>query len=429
MIGLIFGIMLLLIFLGMDIAFAMGLSALAYISVTQIFGRPLPFTLIPQKFMEGVDSFALVAIPLFILAGGLINRGGITKKLVDFANSIVGHLRGGLGLTCIVVNMITAGMSGSAIADASSIGSILIPAMKEEKYKPSFSAALVASGSTIGPIIPPSIPMIMIGAITGVSVGRLFLGGAIPGFVMGFALMVYTYIYAVKSGFARKDKPNLKKIIESTKGALIPLGIPVIILGAIVTGIATPTEAAVIAVWYSFIVITLVYKSVKLKDVYQVIIDSMTSAAGVLFTVAAGVIFGWVATVEQLGPKLTDLFFSISSSHIVILFLLNVLLLLMGMVMSTIPIILMMTPILFPLIQQIGLDPVHFGVVMCLNLMLGLLTPPIGFNLFITSAIAKVSVEEVVKDVLPFLLVLLMVLGLITYIPQIVLWLPNLVMK
>lgn len=429
MLAILFGSMLIFIAFGMDISFAMGLSALGYVSLSQLGGRPLPFSLIPQQLMSGSENFSLVAIPLFILAGELMNMGGITEKLVKFAQSLVGHLRGGLGHTCIIVNMILAGMSGSSVADAAATGAILIPMMKEEGYTPSFAAALVASASTIGPIIPPSIPMIIIGSIVGVSVGKMFIGGAIPGIIMGLAMMVATYLIASKRKFSTYKRASFHEILIATRNALLPLGLPVVVLGGILTGITTPTEAAVLGVWYSFILIVFVYKTTRIRDFSKAIVNTAVASGGVLFTCAAGVLFGWVATVLQLGPRLANILFAFSTSPVIILAIINIILLIMGMVMATIPIILLMTPILFPIVQQLGINPIHFGVIMCLNLMIGVLTPPLGLHLFIASSIAKIPVGEVIKEVTPLLCMLILVLILVTYVPQITLWLPDLLIK
>ncbi len=428
MLLLLFFLMILFILLGMDIAFAMGISALVYIFLSQFVGFPIKFTVLPVQMVDGVNSFSLVAIPLFILAGEIMNRGGITTRLVRFASSLVGGLRGGLGQTCIVVNMIMAGMSGSAVADCAATGSILIPAMKDEKYSAGFAGAVVASASTIGPIIPPSIPMVIIGSIAGISVGRLFFGGVIPGLLMGLALMIYVSIYARRTGLPKQPFASSREFFESFGGALLPLGMPIVILGGILSGMATPTEAAVLGVVYSLFVTLVVYKSIQPKELFDIFVDAGISSMAVLFTVSTGVLFGWVATAEQMGPTLLHLMLAVSKDRFAILIMINIILLILGMIMEAIPIILLFTPILFPLIAKFGIDPVFFGVMMCLNLMIGLLTPPIGLHLFISSTIAKVSVDEIVRNVWPFVLFLLVVLLMIMLFPSLVTWLPGLLM-
>lgn len=428
MLFLLFFLMILLIFLGMDIGFSMGIAALAYIFLSQFIGFPIKFTVLPVQMVDGVNAFSLVAVPLFMLAGEIMDHGGITTRLVRFAASLVGGLRGGLGHTSIIVNIIMAGMSGSAVADCAATGSILIPAMKEQKYSSGFAGAIIASASTIGPIIPPSIPLVIIGSIAGVSVGKLFLGGVIPGLMMGGALMVYVALYAKRADLPKKKMASFKELMTACKGAILALGMPIVILGGILSGMATPTEAAVLGVLYSLFITLFVYKSIKARDLSDIFVNAGVSSMAVLFTVSTGVLFGWVATAENMGPRLLNLMLSISHDRLAILFMINILLLILGMIMESIPIILLLTPILFPIIGKLGIDSVHFGVMMCLNLMIGLLTPPIGLNLFISSAVAKVPVDEIVKNAWPMIIFLAMVLFLITIFPPLVTWVPNLLM-
>jgi tripartite ATP-independent transporter DctM subunit len=428
MLFMLFILMILLIFLGMDIGFSMGIAALTYIFLSQFIGFPIKFTVLPVQMVDGVNAFSLVAVPLFILAGEIMNHGGITTRLVRFASSLVGGLRGGLGHTSIVVNIIMAGMSGSAVADCAATGSILIPAMKEEKYGPGFAGAVIASASTIGPIIPPSIPLVIIGSIAGVSVGRLFFGGVLPGLMMGGALMIYVAMYAKRVGLPKKRMASFKEFYLSCRGAVLPMGMPIVILGGILSGMATPTEAAVLGVLYSLFITLFIYRSIKREDLFDIFVNAGVASMAVLFTVSTGVLFGWVATAEQMGPRLLNFLLSISTDRFAILLMINILLLVLGMIMESIPVILLLTPILFPMIGKLGIDPVHFGVMMCLNLMIGLLTPPIGLNLFISSTIAKVSVEEIVKKVWPMIIYLTVVLLVIMAFPPLVTWLPNLLM-
>lgn len=426
MVAVLFFGMIGLILLGMDVAFAMGVAALGYIFVSNFITRPLPLTIVPLQLFDGIDSFVLCAIPLFILTGEIMTRGGITKRLVEFARAFIGHARGGLGHTTVVVNMIMAGISGSAVADTTATGALLIPAMEEDDYDSSFAAAIVASASTIGPIIPPSIPLILIGAISGISVGRLFIGGAVPGFLMGIALMIYISYYTKKHNFKKSPKMSWYNRMKASRDAILSLGLPVIILGGILFGITTPTEAGVVGVLYALVLVVIVYREVRIRELYQIFIDAAVTSSMVMFLVSAGVFFGWVATAEQLGPHMTNLIYALTDNRIVILIMINIVLLAMGMVLEALPIILLMTPILFPITKSLGMDPVHFGVLMCLNLMIGLLTPPIGLNLFITAAIAKRSVGSVITAAFPFVLVLLIVLGIVTFYSPVVTWLPNL---
>lgn len=429
MLLLLFVLLLVFIMLGMEIAFAMGISSLIYIVITQFMDFPIRFSVLSIQMVDGINSFTLIAVPIFILMGEIMNKGGVTRHLVNFAESLVGHFRGGLGQTSIVVNMIMAGMSGSAVADAAATGSVLIPAMKEEKYDPEFSAALIASASTIGPVIPPSIPLVIIGAMTGTSITQLFIGGAVPGFLVGLALMLFTALIAKKRGFPVKKRVSARTMLTSSLKAIIPLGLPIVVLGSLITGITTPTESAVIGVVYALLITLFVYRTLTLKDIYEVVVESAVISMAIGFTLSTGIVFGWLATAEQLGPKLISLLHFITDNKYVMILLINILLLIMGMVIEAIPIILLMTPILFPLATSIGMNPIQFGVMMCLNLMIGLLTPPIGLNLFIMSSIAKVPIEGVIKEIWPFLIVMGIVLALIVIFPVLVLWLPALVVN
>jgi C4-dicarboxylate transporter, DctM subunit len=428
MLTLLFAVMLVLMLLGMDIACSMGMACLVYLVITAAGPFPIPLTVIPQKMVNGVDSFPLLAVPLFMLAGELMNRGGITQRLVRFATSMVGHLRGGLAQVVVVVNMIMAGMSGSAIADAAATGAVLIPSMVRTGYQARFAAAVVGAASSCGPIIPPSIPFVIIGAIAEVSVGRLFLGGAIPGIFMGFSMMGLVYVIARRENFPREPRENWRNLARSARDAFLALLMPVIVIGGILSGATTPTEAAVLAVWYAFILGAGVYRELKLRDVPRLLTDMAEGSGAVMVTVAAATIFGWLATAEKMGPRLIDAMTAVSANPLVLLFLVNVILLIMGCLMEPIPIMVLLAPILFPIMRKVGVDPVHLGVVFTLNITIGMLTPPVGLTLFLMSAIARVPVMVIARTCLPFILLLIGVLLVITYVPHLVLWLPNLVM-
>jgi len=428
MLTMLFVAMLVLMLLGMDIAFSMGMACLLYLVITAAGPFPIPLTVLPQKMVNGVDSFPLLAVPLFMLAGELMNRGGITQRLVRFATSMVGHLRGGLAQVVVVVNMIMAGMSGSAIADAAATGAVLIPSMVRTGYQPRFAAAVVGAASSCGPIIPPSIPFVIIGAIAEVSVGRLFLGGAIPGIFMGLSMMGLVYVIARREGFPREPRASWHTLMTSTRDAILALLMPIIVIGGILSGATTPTEAAVLAVWYAFILGAGVYRELRLRDVPGLLTDMAMGSGAVMVTVAAATIFGWLATAERMGPRLIAAMTAVSTSPLVLLFLVNVILLIMGCLMEPIPIMVLLAPILFPIMRKVGVDPVHLGVVFTLNITIGMLTPPVGLTLFLMSAIARVPVMAIARACLPFILLLIGVLLVITYVPQMVLWLPNLVM-
>lgn len=430
MLLLLFSSMFILILLGMDIAYVLLLSSIIVIGMSHFIDDfSIPLEVIPQYLFGGVDSFYLTAIPLFILAGEIMNKGGITLKLVEFVKKLIGHIRGGLAQTSVGINVIMAGISGSAVADCTATGSVLIPAMKKDGYSPEKSAAIIACASTIGPVIPPSIPLIIIGSIASISVGQLFLAGIIPGLLMALALMIYIWIYAKKNGIKKLEKASFKERIIATKTALLPLGMPVIIIGSIAFGIASPTESAVMGVLYSFIVTGLVYKSLDLRSIYATFLNSVVSSGVIMITVATGILFGWVATYHHLGTIVGGILLTVSDNPIVILIIINILLLVLGMVLETIPIILLMGPILFPIAMGLGIDPVHLGIVITVNLMIGLVTPPIGLHLFITSSIAKIPIISVIRTSFPLFIVLLIVLILITLFPQISLFIPNLIYK
>jgi tripartite ATP-independent transporter DctM subunit len=363
-----------------------------------------------------------------MLAGELMSAGGIMTRIVRFAAALVGWITGGLAHVTIVVNMIMAGMSGSAVADAAATGSVLIPAMIKARFPASFAAAVTAAAATIGPIIPPSIPFVLIGTIAQISIGRLFLGGAIPGIIMGLFLMAVSYWVAKRQKFAVEKRVPFREIMVRFWDSAPALVMPLIIMGGILSGIATPTEAAVLAVAYALLLSVLVYRELSLSDVYRICVRMGSSTAAIMLTIAGATLLGFVATAEQMGPKLMQLFLSMSDNPHVLLLIINVALLVLGWVMEPVPIILLTVPVFFPVLTKIGMDPIHLGVVMTLNLMIGLLTPFVGLNVFVTSAISGVPVIKVAQESLIFVITLIVVLLLISYVPELVLWLPNTIM-
>jgi len=427
MLFLLFAIMLLFMVLGMHIGLAMVASSLLYLAVHLSGTLALPLTVIPQKMVYAVDSFPLLAVPLFMLAGELMSAGGITTRIVRFATALVGWITGGLAHVVIVVNMIMAGMSGSAVADAAATGSVLIPAMVKAGFPPPFAAAVTAAAATIGPIIPPSIPFVLIGSIAQVSIGRLFLGGAVPGVIMGVFLMAAAYWVAKRHGYTVDQRPNVREMVATFWPAIPALLMPLIIMGGILSGIATPTEAAVLGVIYAGFLSVVVYRELSLRDVYRICWRMGSSTAAIMLTISGAVLLGFVATAEQMGPKLIKFFLTLSTDPYMLLFIINVALLILGWVMEPVPIILLTVPIFFPVLTRLGLDPIHLGVVMTLNLMIGLLTPFVGLNVFITAAIAATPVTQVARALIVFILALILVLFLISYAPGLVTWLPNLV--
>lgn len=411
--------------LGIPIAFVLGLTSFMGL----LYSGEIPLLLIPKQMFSGTDSFPLLAVPFFILAGNLMNIGGITKRLIHFCNILLGYIRGGLALVNVVASMFFAGITGAAVADTSALGSILIPAMVREKYDKDFSAAVTAASSTIGPIIPPSIPMVIMGTVGELSIGALFLAGVIPGILVGLSLLVVAYVTSVKRDYPKEKKRSVKEFFLGFKDALLALLMPAIIMGGILGGIFTPTEAAVVAVVYAFLVSFLVYREIKFKDLPKVMIDSVVTTSIIMFVIANSAIFGWILANHQVPQTVAQLFLSISTNKWVLLFLINIFLLFVGTFMETTASLIILTPILLPLAVKVGIDPVHFGLVMVLNLVIGLITPPLGVCLFIACSIAKITLEQIIKAILPFLIAAITVLFVVTYIPELVLWLPRMVMK
>jgi len=425
MLLLLFVVFVVLLLVGLDLFSAMGMASLVYLLATQTGDMPLPLTLIPQQLVGGVDSFPLLAVPMFLLAGELMTRGGVTMRLVNFAGVLVGHIRGGLAQVSIVTNVIMAGMSGSAVADAASTGSVLIPGMVRRGYSPEYAAAVIAAAACIGPIIPPSLMFVVLGSMVSVSVGQLFAAGVIPGLLMAVAMMAVVYRQALKNNLPVESRTTAPAFWKATREAALALGLPVIILGAILTGFATPTEASVLAVVYAFVLGVFIYREIKLADLVEIFSTVAMTSAAVMVTVAAAQLFGWITTAEGLGKILGAMLTSYTSEPWVFLMIVNVAVLLLGTVMEPIPIMILTVPILFPVAAQLGIDPVHFGVVVVLNLMIGSLTPPVGINIFVTAAMARVPVMRVARHSMGFIWILILVLLVITYIPQVVLWLPQ----
>jgi len=416
-------IFLILLFLGVPIF--INISAVTIIGL--LLSTDLNCFVIIKSIVDGVNSFVLLAVPGFILAGQLMNAGGITKKLVDFAESIVGRFRGGLAYVNVITSMIMAGVSGVAISDAASTSSVLIPTMVKSGYPKPFSAAITAASSTIGPIIPPSTMFILFGAITGVSIGRLFVAGAIPGVMMGIFQMFVCGVIAKRRNFPVGEKAGFKKILGKTKSSFFALLMPFIIIGGLVFGVFTPTEASAIAVFLAVVIGCLVYRTLNLTDFPQILKDTAVLSGSILILVGTAKALGWVTAYLQVSRYLTDWIMSISQNPIVILLLINLLLLFLGCLMDIIAILVILTPILMPLIYSLGVDPVHFGVFYVLNLMIGLITPPVGLVMYVTCGISGVKMKDYIKAIWPFWIALIILLIIITLVPEIVLWLPNIV--
>lgn len=411
------------ILLGIPLAFGLGISSLLYLVVEM---NNMPWGIIAQRLFEGANSFPLMAIPFFILAGALMNYGGLAKKLVDLANYLVGFIRGGLAMVNIVGSMFFAGISGSSVADTAAIGSLLIPTMTERGYKKDFSVAVTASSSTIGVIIPPSIPMVLLGAIGGVSIGKLFLGGAIPGILLGLAQMGVAYFISKKENYPKEEVPTFGKILSSVKVGILALIMPLIILGGIIGGVFTPTEAGAVAVIYSFIIGFFVYKQLKLSDLPRILYDTMINTASIMFLVATASLFGWILSYERIPQMIANAMLSVTENQLLILLLINIFLLIIGCIMDMTASLIILVPMLLPLIKSLGIDPIHFGVIMVLNLSIGLFTPPFGVCLVVPCQLAERTITDVFKALVPFFIACVVVLFLVTYIPGLVTFLPNL---
>jgi tripartite ATP-independent transporter DctM subunit len=408
------------ILLNVPIAFSLVLTSV----VLMIFMGGVSPAIISQSIVRGIDSFPLMAIPFFVLAGEIMNVGGISKRIVYFAKALVGHVTGGLGYVTVIASMLFAGVSGSAVADTSAIGSILLPIMEEEGYDKKKSTALIVSAGTIGPVIPPSIPMIIFGVIGGVSIVKLFLGGIVPGILIGVGLMIGWYFHAKKKGYRKLEKASFKELWDSTKAAFWAILLPIIIMGGILGGIFTPTEAAVVAVVYAVLVGFFAYRELKISHLPDVFVHAAKSTAVVMLVCGAATAVGYLITTAQIPQLLSDALLSISDNILVIMFLINVLLLLVGCVMDLTPALLILGPILLPIATGFGLDPIYFGVVMVCNLCIGIITPPVGTVLYVGCGLSKLSMGELVRPVLGFIAIMIAVLFLITYFPGLITFIP-----
>ena len=417
---LLFGGFLVCLLIGVPVAISLGLSSLFY-----IFWADIPLVIIPQKMYAGMDSFVLLCIPGFILAGNLMNGGGITQRIIRFASAAVGWVRGGLGLTNILGSMIFAGVSGTAVAEAASIGAVMIPGMQRGGYPPAFAAALTSSASTVGPIIPPSVPMIIVGAMTGISVGRMFMAGAVPGLMLGFGLMIACYIISVRRGYPHQPWQGWRELLRSFMGSFWALTMTALIIVGILSGDVTPTETAVVAVVYAMVVGLFVYRGFTLKDIPRIFIDSTIASAAILILVGFANVFGWILSSEQIPQKIAEGVLTITDNKYLVILLLNVLLLIVGMFMETIAALIVLFGPLHAVAQSVGIDSVHFATFAVLNLMIGLSTPPVGVCMFVCANIAKVPLSAVIRQLTPFLLVNGIVLLLVSYVPAFSLWLPD----
>lgn len=419
---LLLGSFFILLLIKVPVSFSLLVSSVLYM----VAHGQEPFMVIIRMTMGVGDSFPLMAVPFFILAGAIMNTGGITTRIFDFADKLCGHITGGLGHANILASIIFSGMSGTAIADTGGLGAIELKAMKDAGYDDDFSLAITGASSIIGPIIPPSVPAVIFGVVGGVSIGRLFIGGVIPGLIMGLAMAIFVYCQSKSRGYPKKKRATIKEIAASTRKSFFALMTPVVIIGGIFIGVITPTEAAILAVVYSLI-LSIAYGDFHRKDFFDVLRETVNGTVSVMLIVSCASVFAYILAAEQIPQKMAEVFLATIPNKYVALFVVNIILLIVGTFMETTSAIMILTPVLVPIMISFGIDPVHFGIVMILNLMIGLLTPPVGMVLYVLSGVSKVPFEQIVKAIWPYIIVLTIVLFIITYLPPIVLFLPNLV--
>ena len=411
-----------LLLLRVPITFTLALSSIVTAAYMDV-----PLTAVVQRMVQGVRSFSLLAIPFFILAGEIMSRGGISRRLIEFSNVVIGRMRGGLAQVNVLASMFFGGISGSAVADVSSIGTIMIPVMKQKGYDSDYSTAVTVTSACQGIVIPPSHNMIIYSlAAGGVSVGQLFLGGFVPGVLLGVALMAMSYIIALRRGYPKERAFTLREGLRITRDAFLGLLTAVIIIGGVVSGVFTATESAAVAVVYAFVITFFVYREISLRALPKILTNALKTLAMVMSLIAAASAFGYLLALLRIPARATELLLSISTNRVALLLLINALLLVLGMIMDMAPLILITTPILYPVVvQTLGLHPVHFGIIMMLNLGIGLATPPVGSALFVGCAIGDVSIERATRAMLPFYAIMVTVLLVVTFVPQIVMFVPQ----
>jgi C4-dicarboxylate transporter DctM subunit len=427
MISVLFIGFFVLLILGVPIGMSIGLASI----VTMLYDGSISLLILPQKFFTSINSFTLLAIPFFMLTGVIMDKSGITNRLVNFADSIVGWLKGGMSYVTVVAGMLMGGISGSAPADTAALSSVMIPSMIKMGYPGRFAAALQAAAGSIGIIIPPSVPMVVLGGITSISVGALFLGGIIPGIMIGLMLMaVAGYICVTrKIGLSAKNRFSISYFIESFRKAILPLIAPVIIIGGILSGVFTPTESSVVAVVYTLILGLFVYKSIKLKDMTAIFVEAVISSANVILIIAASALFSWLLTRYNFPTILSKILFGISDNPLFILFVINLIFFFGGMFIEGLALIIMFVPILLPIATSVGIDPLAFGIMVIVNIALGTLTPPVGVCLFVAASASRVKLDEVSKSAFPFVGVLVLVLILIVVFPVLITFLPTVLQR
>jgi len=413
--------LLLLILLSVPIFLAIGLS-----TVIAFITSNLPLFMIPQKMFDGINSYVLLAVPLFMLAGSIMDQGGISKRLVELSESLVGHFRGGLAITSILSSMLFAGVSGSAAADTAAVGSVLIPSMKKKGYNKNFAASIIATGGSIGVVIPPSIPMIIFAFIANISVGKLFLAGVIPGFIIGLSLILLV-IYKTRD-FEIDEKSRVFDFVKfktALKDAFLALGIPFIVVGGILGGLFTATESAAAAVIYAFIVSGLIYRELTFKKLYKATIYAINTSSIILIIISIATVFSWFLSMNNIQELLSNTFLLLGHNRYIILLAINLFLLVMGTFVETTASLILFVPVVTPLLNSLGIDPMTYGVMIVTNLAIGMLTPPLGICLMVAGSISQSKIIEISKAIVPFLLVMILDLLLITFIPFLTTFLPS----
>jgi tripartite ATP-independent transporter DctM subunit len=419
--GIMLSVWILLLLLGMSVALTLGVS-----SMLQLYIDGTPLVVMAQRMTKSLsDSFPLLAVPFFIFAGNLMNTGGVTERIFGFAVKLVGHFRGGLGHVNVLASVIFSGMSGSALADAGGLGNMEIKAMREAGYTAGFAGAVTVASCIIGPMIPPSIPMVLYGVLSDASIGRLFLGGVVPGLMTAGSIMLLIAWYARKYDFPRDPRPTASELGVSFRRAILPIMTPGIIIGGISFGFFSPTEAAVVASLYAMFLSIFLYREMGLKDLWRVILDTIRMTANVCMIVATASVFAWILAANQAPMRLAAWLLELSSDPLVLLVIINVAVFIAGFFLEGLAIMILVVPALAPTLLAAGIDPVHFGVVFIFNLMIGLMTPPMGVGLFVVSGVSGIKFETLVRATVPFLIPLMIVLVLLILFPGLVTWLPN----
>lgn len=395
-------------------------------SITYFIINDLPLVIVAQRVFAGANSFTLLAVPGFILAGNIMNTTGVTDRIFKFSEKLVGHITGGLAHANVLASIIFAGMSGAAIADAGGLGAIELKAMKDAGYDDDFSLSVTAASSIVGPIIPPSIPAVVYGTVASVSIGRLFLAGAIPGAIMGISISILIYFQCKKDGYHPNEKSSLKEIIHSFSEAFLAILTPIIIIGGIISGIFTATEAAIIAVFYATL-LGFFYNTSNFSSLLENLLSALSTTTSVMFIVSAATAFGFVLSHARFPQMLAISLLNLTDNKFIILILINLFLVLVGMFMDSTPAIIILAPIFLAVTQPLGIDPVHFGIIMIVNLMIGLMTPPVGMVLYVLSNVSSVPFERIASTMKPFLILLFSLLLIFTFVPVITTWLPNLI--